>query len=120
MPLHLPIFVAVARLKVNTVFFTSYLEQTSIIVWGVIWLIIAIGFFAGGILVGLVAFKVGPSGLFQLSAGIDLHLAKRCRTKRGKPALYSNSWGQFGDEIPPFLHLVYHSDYNGIHFLTMR
>ncbi|THH31883.1 hypothetical protein EUX98_g2327 [Antrodiella citrinella] len=29
-------------------------------VWGVIWLLIAFGFFAGGILVGLVAFKVGP------------------------------------------------------------
>lgn len=27
-------------------------------VWGVLWLVIAIGFFAAGVIVGLVAFKV--------------------------------------------------------------
>jgi hypothetical protein len=37
------------------------LSQISKIVWGVIWLIIAFIFFISGILIGIVAFKVGYS-----------------------------------------------------------
>jgi hypothetical protein len=50
-------FVAVSHLKVKP----STSDERSLIplsVWGVIWLIIAFMYFAAGILVGLVAFKV--------------------------------------------------------------
>ena len=41
----------------SPVYLLQILTTTGLIVWGVLWLVIAIIFFAAGVLVGLVAFK---------------------------------------------------------------
>ena len=61
MPPLSPTSAAAARPKVRTLFslrFPSLTRAHPSAVWGVIWLIVAVAFFAGGVLVGLVAFKV--------------------------------------------------------------
>lgn len=46
-------------------------------VWGVIWLLIAFGFFVAGILIGIVAFKVRPWRRLSLSVWSDLYLHRK-------------------------------------------
>lgn len=51
-------YVAVAHLEVKSFLSWGELSLKPLSVWGVIWLIIAFMFFAAGVLVGIVAFKV--------------------------------------------------------------
>ena len=59
MPLRLRRFAGAAHPKVRLLFTSvSFPNNRHISVWGVIWLIQALIFFALGVIVGLVAFKV--------------------------------------------------------------
>jgi hypothetical protein len=57
----------------STKFHGRAFTDNEITVWGVIWLIIAFIFFVAGILVGLVAFKVGNAAQLRISAIDVLH-----------------------------------------------
>ena len=77
--------------------FSLFLSHVEIAVWGVIWLIQAIIFFALGVIVGLVAFKVGsrPSS-FNFAYR---HIAISCGAENTIVTLSSRSRLVFGSII---------------------
>ena len=62
------------------------------LVWGAVWLIVAIVFFALGILVGLVAFKVCEAAKCLLSPGLIYPPAKFRAAKSRRSKVPSSSW----------------------------
>jgi hypothetical protein len=88
-------FVAVSRPEVNlSVLVEHSLKLFS--VWGVIWLIIAFIFFAAGVIVGIVAFKVSIySFLPVVILTGDFVLGVYRRTERGEFTLPPCSWIQW-------------------------